>query len=105
MGRDPGIRLGMRLTDLERINGGPFTVMGFDWDYGGTVTNWRGGKLARKPSELPRIFIQLLPAETDTGAIRNSVAGDREFSSKNAAMQRLNPHVASISVAYVLPQQ
>lgn len=102
---DPGIRLGMRLTDLERINGVPFTVMGFDWDYGGTVTNWRGGRLARKPSELPRIFIQLSPAETDTGAIRNSVAGDREFSSKSAAMQQLNPHVVSISVAYVLPRQ
>ena len=102
---DPGIRLGMRLTDLERINGGPFTVTGFDWDYGGTITNWRGGKLARPASETPRIFIQLSPAETDTGAARNAVAGDREFSSKNPAMQEINPHVASISVAYVLPRR
>lgn len=102
---DPGIRLGMRLTDLERINGGPFTLTGFDWDYGGTITNWRGGKLARPPSETPRIFIQLSPAETDTGAVRDAVAGDREFSSRNSAMQQLNPHVVSISVAYVLPRK
>jgi hypothetical protein len=102
---DPGIRLGMRLTDLERVNGGPFTLTGFDWDYGGTITNWRGGKLARPAGETPRIFIQLSPTETDTGAVRNAVSGDREFSSKNPAMQQLNPHVVSISVAYVLPRK
>jgi len=101
---DPGIRLGMRLTDLERINGGPFTLTGFDWDYGGTVTDWKGGKLARPAGVTPRIFIQLVPEETDTGAVRNAVAGDREFSSKNPAMQQLNPHVVSISVAYKLPR-
>lgn len=101
---DPGIRLGMRLTDLERINGGPFTLTGFDWDYGGTVINWRGGKLARPAGVTPRIFIQLSPAESDTGAVRNAVAGDREFSSKNPAMQQLNPHIARISIAYILPR-
>lgn len=101
---DPGIRLGMRLTDLERVNGGPFTLTGFDWDYGGTVTNWKGGKLAGPASRRPRVFIQLSPAETDTGAVRNAVSGDREFSSKNPAMQQMNPHVVSISVAYVLPR-
>jgi hypothetical protein len=52
----------------------------------------------------PRIFIQLSPAEADTGSVRNAVSGDREFSSNNPAMQQLNPHIVSISVAYVLSQ-
>lgn len=102
---DPGIRLGMRLTDLERVNGKPFTLTGFDWDFGGTITNWNGGKLAQKNSELPRLFIQLSPAVTDTGAVRDSVDGDREFSSHNPRMQALNPHVQVISVAYALPRK
>lgn len=102
---DPGIRLGMRLTDLERVNGGPFTVMGFDWDYGGTITNWRGGKLGRPAKELPHIFIQLSPAEADTGAVRDSVSGDREFSSHDPRMQQLNPHVQVLSVAYSLSRK
>jgi hypothetical protein len=102
---DPGIRLGMRLTELERINGRPFTLTGFDWDFGGTITNWKGGKLARSASELPHLFIQLSPAETDTGAVRDSVDGDREFSSHNPRMQLLNPHIQVISIAYALPKK
>jgi hypothetical protein len=102
---DLGIRLGMRLTELERINGGPFTLTGFDWDYGGGITNWRGGKLAHLTSDTPHVFVELLPAGTDTGAVRNAVAGDKEFSSKNPSMQQLNPHVVGISVTYVLPRK
>lgn len=102
---DPGIRLGMRLKDLERINGGPFTVMGFDWDYGGGITSWRGGKLASLITGKSHISVELLPADTDTGAVRNSVSGDQEFSSKNPAMQELNPHVVGISITYVLPRK
>jgi hypothetical protein len=102
---DPGIRLGMRLTELERVNGKPFTLTGFDWDYGGTVSDWKGGTLARRSSELPHLFVQLSPAEADTGAVRDSVAGDREFSSHDPRMQQLNPHVQVISVAYALPKK
>jgi hypothetical protein len=41
----PGVTLGTSLVDLETINHGPFTLSGFGWDYGGTVTSWRGGSL------------------------------------------------------------
>ena len=40
-----GLRMGMNLGELTEVNGGPFTFSGFGWDYGGTVTDWRGGKL------------------------------------------------------------
>ena len=62
---EQGITLGTRLKELERLNGGPFTLTGFDWDYGGTVTNWNGGKLAE---QIPDMILRLTPDydETDT---------------------------------------
>lgn len=40
-----GIRVGTTLSELNRANGNPFEFAGFDWTYGGTVSNWQGGKL------------------------------------------------------------
>ncbi|MTB50857.1 hypothetical protein [Lewinella sp. W8] len=44
-GRGTGIRIGTTLAELNELNGNPFELMGFDWDYGGVVTDWRGGNL------------------------------------------------------------
>ena len=41
-----GVRVGTSLGQLNRLNGGPFEFSGFGWDYGGNVTDWRGGALA-----------------------------------------------------------
>jgi hypothetical protein len=35
----------MSLGEVEIANGGPFTLYGFAWDYGGTVSDWQGGAL------------------------------------------------------------
>jgi hypothetical protein len=44
-GRGTGIRIGTTLEELNALNGNPFELMGFDWDYGGVITDWRGGSL------------------------------------------------------------
>jgi hypothetical protein len=36
-----GIRIGTALVEIEQMNGKPFKLSGFDWDYGGRVTDWR----------------------------------------------------------------
>ncbi len=41
-----GLKVGMSIEEVEKINGRPFKVAGFDWDYGG-FANFEGGKLAR----------------------------------------------------------
>ena len=38
-----GIGIGTTLEELERYNGRPLTFYGFDWDYGGVVTDWQDG--------------------------------------------------------------
>lgn len=40
-----GVAIGSPLRDVVQENGRAFTFSGFDWDYQGFVTDWRGGSL------------------------------------------------------------
>ncbi|WP_342740957.1 hypothetical protein [Bradyrhizobium sp. B117] len=42
-----GATIGSSLADVQKANGKPFLVSGFEWDYGGFVTDWKGGTLGR----------------------------------------------------------
>ncbi|WP_405200281.1 hypothetical protein [Christiangramia sp. LLG6405-1] len=41
-----GIKVGMSLEELNKLNGKPVSFYGFGWDYSGAV-DWNGGKLAK----------------------------------------------------------
>src|SRR5690242_3166397 len=41
-----GSSLGTSLKQLEQLNGRPFQMAGFGWDYSGTVMSWENGSLA-----------------------------------------------------------
>jgi hypothetical protein len=91
-----GVTLGLPLARLEQINGGPFTLLGFGWDYGGTVSSWDGGTLA--PWE-GQAFVSLAPSAAAYGdSAYQSVLGDRPFASSTPAMQALAPRVRRIVV-------
>ena len=89
-----GVTLGTRLARLAQLNGRPFVLMGFGWDYSGTVVSWNGGRLAAD-SVGGRFIVRLRP--TVTGPIADSlqrdVLGDREYSSDRPAMSRLDPAI------------
>lgn len=42
-----GIKVGMPLADLAKVNETPITFSGFDWEYGGTISNWRKGNIEK----------------------------------------------------------
>jgi hypothetical protein len=91
-----GVTLGIPLARLEEINGGPFTLLGFGWDYGGTVAAWDGGTLA---SWEGRAFVSLAPPEAMYGdSAYRAVLGDRPFASSTPAMRALAPRVRRIVV-------
>lgn len=48
---DNGLRVGMSLAELVRLNGRPIRFSGFGWDYGGTVTAWNGGRLDHRDGD------------------------------------------------------
>lgn len=42
-----GIKTGISLQDLAKLNENPVQFYGFDWDYSGTVGSWKKGKLEK----------------------------------------------------------
>ena len=98
-----GISLGAHLKQVEALNGGPFLLFGFNWDYSGTVASWRGGKLesAFEPHHhLRRTIVRLSPVFADPNHVMSpgeqELVGEREFPSSHPEMQKLDPVVYQI---------
>jgi len=87
--RDIGI--GTDLRTLERLNERPFALAGFAWDYGGTVVDWRGGRLDAIASPRCRLIVRLEPRQGAPRDLVDQVIGDRDFPSDHPAMRALNP--------------
>lgn len=94
---EDGIAVGTSLKDLEKLNGGPFAISGFGWDYGGTVFGW-GDKGKLKSKYGGNLVLRLNPPENAPEKLANKVMGDNTFQSSNPAMQQLNPKVEQIIV-------
>jgi hypothetical protein len=93
-----GISLGTTLQELERLNGRPFTLAGFGWDYGGVVIDWAGGALH---TALAGVKLYLDPGpEQYRSAPYSQVLGDRDYSSSLKPMQQMNPKVSQVFVDF-----
>jgi hypothetical protein len=92
-----GVRLGMRIDEVESLNTTPFKLSGFDWDYGGMVTDWQGGAMTRLPGGC-RMSLMFIPDPR----VRElgSVVGETQFLSNNKDMRGVKPMVARIFVNY-----
>lgn len=96
----PGdLRLGLTLADLERLNGKPFKLSGFDRNNVATLTNWDGGALAEVPGGC-KVGISLRPAAATPASALGALPADREFSSADSALRAANPTVSEILIAY-----
>lgn len=74
--RADGVRLGLDTNKLQAINGRPFKFFGFEWDYAGAVSDWRGGTLA--PEGRTRGPVVLCPPDPHPS---DYPTGDSEFPS------------------------
>lgn len=88
-----GIGIGATLGEVEAANGKPFTLSGFGWDYGGSVLDWDGGRLARTGC---RLLLRFEPA----GTYGDDLDGDREFRSDQAQMRAARPVVYQMLLMY-----
>lgn len=101
-----GLRLGSRLQDIEAMNGRPFKLSGFGWDYGGTVGTWNGGTLENlSAGGAPWVIVRLSPERAAYDRISRAdaaaVTGDAAYvSSAHGAMQALSPRVTQIVVDF-----
>jgi len=100
---DSGVRPGMSLSELLALNGKPVKLMGFDWDYGGYISDWHGGRLARKQGDMVRRGVRLDTREANNGHPTGSYpSGDGEFNSDDPRYPRLGEiaEVGEISVSF-----
>jgi hypothetical protein len=95
-----GIRIGTALADIEKMNGKPFKLSGFDWDYGGRVTDWQGGALGKPQPGGCVLGIEFVHPEDAAEENLTKVSGDREFLSDNADMRAVEPYVAVVTLSY-----
>jgi hypothetical protein len=93
-----GLRLGMPLAALEKLNGKAFKLSGFDQPDGSAVLDWQGGALASLPGGC-KVGVRLA-ADRKAAANALAAAGGKEFGSSDAAMRAVKPTVAEIILGY-----
>jgi hypothetical protein len=94
-----GMKLGLTLAQLEKLNHKPFKLKGFDKDGTATVSDWDGGLL----STLAGGCKSGLSLQADPKAAPDAVsalAADKEYSSSDPAMRAIKPVVSEILIGY-----
>jgi hypothetical protein len=94
-----GLKLGVPLVMLEKLNGRPFKLAGFDGDAQGAVRDWMGGALSILPGGC-NMGMKLAPDPKSSVETRSQVSGDKEFLSSDPLMRLANPTVEEITIGY-----
>ncbi len=111
---DKGITLGTSLLEIEQLNGKPFHLAGFGWDYSGTILDCNQGELKELGYYYPenrarglqgrkiivRLGHDLRPGKEISNEEYRAVSGDRDFLSSHPVMQKLNPKVYQLIVEF-----
>jgi hypothetical protein len=96
----PGeLHLGLTLAELEKLNGKPFKLSGFDKDHVATLSDWNGGQLSALAGGC-KVGISLRADPKTAASALSDLPADRSFTSSDAALRVANPTVSEILVAY-----
>jgi hypothetical protein len=94
-----GLKLGLTLAELEKINHKPFKLKGFDKDNTATVSDWDGGTLSKIPGDC-KSGVSLQPDPKASPDAVKELTADKEYSSSDPAMRELKPKVSEILIGY-----
>jgi hypothetical protein len=94
-----GLRLGLNLPQLEKLNHKPFKLKGFDKDGNATVSDWDGGALSSLQGGCKSgVSLRADPkVAADTVA---ALAADKEYTSADPEMRAVKPAVSEILIGY-----
>jgi len=96
-----GVQIGMSLGEIGSLNGEPFTLLGFGWDYGGSA-GFDTGALSDLPGGC-HLNLRFDPGEQPEGVDTLPVMGDKELSSGDALLAQMPVTVYSMSLGYPHP--
>ncbi len=94
-----GMKLGLTLADVQKLNKKPFKIKGFDKDNIATVDDWDGGALATIPGGC-KFGISLQADPKASADDISALPADKEFSSDDATMRAVKPKVSEILIGY-----
>jgi hypothetical protein len=95
-----GIRIGSDLAEVEKLNGKPFKLSGFDWDYGGHVRDWQGGALAKPLPGGCILAVEFVHPEDVPEENLAKVTGDVDVFSDSADLRAVEPYVGLLLISY-----
>jgi hypothetical protein len=96
-----GLRAGMSLAEVEAINGEPFTLLGFGWDYGGSA-GFESGALSGLPGDC-MLSLSFEYGTSPEGVDTLPAMGDKELSSDDPLLAQMQIELDAISVGYPHP--
>jgi hypothetical protein len=94
-----GLKLGMSLAALEKLNGRPFKLNGFGPDGSASIVGWEGGALATLPGGCKVGGRLVLDTKAPADA-RGAVEGDKELLSNDANLKAAKPTLGEILIGY-----
>lgn len=96
---DKGVAIGLSLSKLVALNGKPIQFTGFDWDYGGGISDWNGGRLQPVDNDPQQRGIRLNHRDAADGAYP---LGEGTFSSDDRRYPRMGSVVivGEISISF-----
>jgi len=94
-----GLRLGLNLAQIEKLNHKPFKLKGFDKDGNATVSDWDGGALASLAGGCKSGVSLRADPKTPAEAI-TALDADKEYSSADAEMRAVKPAISEILIGY-----
>jgi len=94
-----GVHLGLPLAALEKLNGKPFKLMGFEKGGMAIVSDWNGGALALLTDGC-KVGVQFKADPKVAAAVLDAASSDKEFVSSDPTIRAAKPVVGEIIVAY-----
>ncbi len=94
-----GMRLGLNIAQLEKLNRKPFKLKGFDKSGIATISDWNGGELATLPGGCKSGVSLAADAKVPADAVA-ALSADKEYSSDDPAVRAVKPTISEILIGY-----
>lgn len=102
-----GVRIGLPIRELEKLNGKPFQVAGIGQEQG-RVVSWKRGALEEDPAACGHLLVRLTPlAEVegrtmskDEASSMKSLQGDKPVNSNSVVVLDLNVIVSGMALEF-----
>jgi hypothetical protein len=94
-----GMKLGLTLAQLEKLNHKPFKLKGFDKNGVATVSDWDDGTLANLPGDCKSGLSLTADPKAAPDAV-SAITADQEYSSSDPAVRAVKPTVSEVLIGY-----